>query len=172
DHDGLVDEDGPDDLNGDGLITSMRIEDPEGEFILDPTDSRLLIKADKTKGEKGVWRLLSEGRDNDHDDEWNEDGPGGVNFNRNFPYNYKFFAPWAGLHQVSEIETRALADFVVAHPNIGIVFTFGAADNLIQTLKSEAGGKRPPTAISDDDIPYYRELGKAWREELGLKKEL
>ncbi len=167
DHDGLVDEDGPEDLNGDGLITWMRVEDREGEFILDPVEPRLLAKADRAKGEVGAWRLFTEGIDNDKDEAWNEDGPGGVNFNRNFPFNYKFFAPWAGANQVSEPETRALADFVVAHPNIGIVFTFGAADNLAQPPKAEAP-KRPPTAITEDDLPFYRELGKAWRDTLGL----
>lgn len=171
DHDGMTDEDGPEDLDGDGLIAWMRVEDPAGEFILDPVEPRLLIKADRSKGEQGAWRYLSEGRDNDKDEAWNEDGPGGINFNRNFPFNYKFFAPWAGLHQVSEAETRALADFIVAHPNIGVVFTFGSADNLIQTPKGEAP-KRPPTAIHEEDVALYRELGKAWRETLGLKKEL
>jgi hypothetical protein len=145
DHDGLTDEDGPEDLNNDGLITSMRVEDAEGEFILDPADPRLLLKADRSKGEKGAWRSLSEGIDNDHDEAWNEDGVGGVNFNRNFPYNYKFFAPGAGRHPVSEPETRALAEFIVNHPNIAIVFTFGAADNLTQMPKTEPGGSaRPP----------------------------
>ena len=171
DNDGLADEDGPEDLNNDGLITWMRVEDPGGEYILDPVEPRLLIKADKAKGEQGAWRYLSEGRDNDKDEAWNEDGPGGINFNRNFPFNYKFFAPWAGRHQMSEAETRALADFIVTHPNIAIVFTFGAADNLIQTPKGEAP-KRPPTAIHEEDVPFYRELGKSWRETLGLKKEL
>src|SRR5205085_7544642 len=118
-----------------GLITWMRIQDPEGEYILDPVDPRLMMKADKSKGETGAWKLLTEGRDDDHDGAFNEDGPGGVNFNRNFPYNYKFFTPDAGINQVSEIETRVLADFVVDHPNIAIVFTFGAADNLVQTPK-------------------------------------
>jgi hypothetical protein len=174
DHDGFLDEDGPDDLNGDGLITSMRVEEPEGEYILDETDPRLLLKADRARGEVGKWRYLTEGRDNDNDEAWNEDGPGGVNFNRNFPHNYKFFAPTAGVHQVSEGETRALADFVLAHPNIGIVFTFGGVDNLVQAPKAEAAGanKRPQTDLQPDDLPYYRELGKAWREALGLKKEL
>jgi hypothetical protein len=171
DHDGLVDEDGPEDLDRDGLITWMRVQDPAGEYIRDPADARLLLRADRAKGEVGVWKLFGEGIDNDHDEAWNEDGPGGVNLNRNFPYNYRFFAPWAGPHPMSETPTRALADFVVAHPNIGLVFTFGAADNLVQTPKGEAP-KRPPTALHEGDIPFYRELGKAWREALGLKKEL
>ncbi|MBI4661246.1 MAG: hypothetical protein HY735_20680 [Verrucomicrobia bacterium] len=172
DHDGLIDEDGPEDLNGDGLITWMRIEDPEGDYVMDPAESRLLMKADKSKGEQGQWRYLLEGKDNDHDEAWNEDGTGGVNLNRNFPYNYRFFAGGTGLHPVSELETRALADFVVDHPNVGIIFTFGGVDNLVQTPKGEPGGKRPPTTIQEGDLPFYRELGKAYREALGLKKEL
>jgi hypothetical protein len=171
DHDGLKDEDGPDDLNGDGLIAWMRVEDSDGEYMLDPAEPRLLLKADPIKGERGRWRYLSEGRDNDGDKAWNEDGVGGVNFNRNFPFNFKFFAAGSGRHQISEIETRALGDFVIAHPSIGIVFTFGAADNLVQTPKGEAP-KRPPVALHESDVAWYRELGKAWRDAVGLKKEL
>src|SRR5262245_851260 len=196
DHDGLSDEDGPDDLDGDGLIAWMRVKDPAGEYILDPKEPRLLIKADRAKGEKGEWRLLTEGRDNDGDEQWNEDGPGGVNFNRNFPYNYRYFGNDAGRHQVSEPETRALADFIVEHPNIGIAFTFGAADNLVAMPRAEqAGGttassedtsaattsaesegpqrgRRPATGVISGDLPYYRELGKTFRDALGLKREL
>lgn len=174
DHDGLIDEDGPEDLNGDGLITSMRIKDPEGEYILDPNDDRLLIKADPLKSEVGAWRYLTEGIDNDHDELWNEDGPGGVNFNRNFPYNFKFFAPDAGVHQVSEAETRALADFIIDHQNIGIVLTYGAADNLLKTPQgaSPADRRKPMTAIDKDDLDYYRVFGDLYRKALGLDKEL
>jgi hypothetical protein len=174
DHDGLIDEDGGEDLNGDGVISLMRVEDKEGQYIADPNESRLMLKADPLKGEVPVWRLLPEGIDNDRDKRWNEDGPGGVNFNRNFPYNYRYFAPDAGLHPVSESETRALADFVVAHPNIGIVLTYGAADNLRKTPKSAAspGRSKPMEAISDKDIGYFEALGKVYRAKLGLDKEL
>ncbi len=174
DHDGLIDEDGPEDLDGDGLITWMRIEDPEGEYILDPKDNRLLLKADNLKGEVGAWRYLAEGIDNDHDELWNEDGPGGVNFNRNFPYDYKFFAPDAGVHQVSEAETRALADFVVAHPNIGIVVTYGAADNLSKTPKGTSSTERrkPMSAIDEQDVGYYKAMGESFGKALGLDEEL
>jgi len=174
DHDGLTDEDGFEDLNGDGLITLMRVEDKEGQYVLDPNEPRLMLKADPLKGEKPVWKVLPEGVDNDRDKRWNEDGPGGVNFNRNFPYGYKYFAPDAGVHPVSEDETRALADFVVGHPNIGIVLTYGAADNLRKTPKSAAspGRSKPMEAISDKDIGYYEVLGKTYRAGLGLGKDL
>lgn len=174
DHDGFVDEDGPEDLNGDGLITRMRIEDPEGEYILDPKDNRLLMKADHLKGEVGAWRYMVEGIDNDRDERWNEDGPGGVNFNRNFPHGYKYFAPDAGIHPVSEAETRALADFIVEHPNIGIVVTYAAADNLLKTPKSARppGRRNPLKAIDEDDAGYYKVMGELYRETLGIDKEL
>ncbi|MEN6425599.1 MAG: M14 family metallopeptidase [Phycisphaerales bacterium] len=174
DHDGLRDEDGCEDLNGDGLITLMRVEDKEGQYIADPNEPRLLLKADPLKGERPVWRLLPEGIDNDGDKRWNEDGPGGVNFNRNFPFAYVYFAPDAGVHPVSEDETRALADFVVAHPNIGIVLTYGAADNLRKTPKSgpPAGRSKPLETIRETDIGYYETFGKIYRAKLGLDQEL
>ncbi len=174
DHDGLFDEDGPEDLNDDGFITWMRIEDPEGEYILDPKDDRLLLKADHLKSETGAWRYLREGVDNDHDERWNEDGQGGVNFNRNFPYDYKFFAEDAGVHQVSEAETRALADFVIEHPNIALVVTYGSADNLSKAPKGAepAGRRKPMTEVHQDDAGYYRVMSELYREALGLEKEL
>ena len=174
DHDGLVDEDGPEDLNEDGLITWMRVKDKEGDYILDPADKRLLMEADRLKGEVGAWRYLSEGIDNDHDEAWNEDGPGGVNFNRNFPYNYEFFASDAGVHQVSEPQTRALAEFVIEHSNIGIIITYGAADNLLKTPESEPapGRRKPMTAIDEEDLGYYKIMGELYREAIGLNKEL
>jgi hypothetical protein len=174
DHDGLVDEDGPEDLNGDGLITWMRVEDAEGQYILDPKDNRLPLKADDLKGEVGAWRYLVEGIDNDHDERWNEDGPGGVNFNRNFPRDYDFFAPDSGVYQVSEAETRALAEFVVEHPNIGIIVTYGAADNLLKTPKGARpeGRREPLKAIDEEDLGYYKVMGELYRGVIGLDKEL
>jgi hypothetical protein len=174
DHDGLVDEDPCEDLNGDGLITIMRVEDPEGEYVLDPNESRLLLKADPLKGQKGTWKLLPEGIDSDHDKRWNEDGPGGPNFNRNFPHDYQYFAAEAGLHPVSAAETRALADFVVAHPNIGIVLTYGAADNLRKTPKAakSPGRAKPMAAVDEKDVGYYEAFGKLYRKAIGLGKEM
>jgi len=174
DHDGLTDEDGGEDLNGDGLITMMRVEDKEGEYTLDPNDNRLLLKADPVKGESPTWKLLPEGTDSDHDKRWNEDGPGGVNFNRDFPYKYSYFAADAGTDPICENETRALADFVVNHPNVGVVMTYGGADNLRKAPKSAAspGRAKPMEAVDEKDAGYYETLGKLYRKSLGLDTEL
>jgi len=174
DHDATLDEDGPDDLNQDGKITWMRVKDKQGTFIMDPQENRLLMKADRLKGEAGQWRYMREGMDNDQDDLWNEDGPGGVNFNRNFPFGYDFYAPNSGVHQVSEQETRALADFVLSHPQIGLIVTYGAADNLLNTPDSADPPKRglPMTAIDTNDIDLYEALGERYRKALKLEEPL
>jgi len=61
DRDGRTDEDGYEDLNGDGLITMMRIKYPAGGWIKHPADSRVMVKADAAKGETGGFLVLSEG---------------------------------------------------------------------------------------------------------------
>ncbi|HSA94575.1 MAG TPA: M14 family metallopeptidase [Acidobacteriota bacterium] len=128
DQDDAIDEDGPDDLDGDGLITQMRVKDPEGSFIAVPGEARLMKKADGSKGEKGIWKLYPEGIDNDGDGEINEDGPGGINLGTAFPHLYKYHAPDAGPWPGSEPETYALFKFFGAHREIGLAFTFGASN--------------------------------------------
>ena len=131
DNDGRVDEDGPEDLNGDGFITVMRVKAADGEYMIDPGEPRLMKRADPKKGERGAYKLLSEGIDNDGDGFINEDPPGGTDINRNFAHEYPYYKPDAGPHMVSEAESKALMDWVIAHRNIAAVLTLGESDNLI-----------------------------------------
>ena len=55
-----------------------------------------MIDAEAKNNEVGHYRILSEGIDNDHDEAFNEDGPGGVSPNRNFTFRYPVFAPARG----------------------------------------------------------------------------
>jgi hypothetical protein len=165
DHDGLVDEDGPDDLNGDGLITAMRVEDPAGTYISHPKDPRVLIRAEREKNERGRWLLYSEGIDNDKDGEQNEDPPGGTEFNRNFPFRHPYFQRGAGPHQVSEVETRAVADFCFNHQNIAVVLSFTPEDNLMHPWKPNpaAESQRIKTSLLGADAPYFDYVAEQYR---------
>jgi hypothetical protein len=109
----------------------MRVPDPAGKYMVDTADARAMKRADATKGEAGVFTLYWEGTDNDGDGFINEDGPGGVDLNRNFQHAYPYWKGDAGPHMVSEIETRALMDFSLAHRNIAAILTFGETDNLV-----------------------------------------
>jgi hypothetical protein len=137
DNDGLLDEDGPDDLNKDGVITVMRVKDPNGAYMIDPEDKRAMKKADPKKGERGEYALYWEGIDNDGDGFINEDGPGGVNLNRNFMHEYPGYKAEAGRYMVSEAETKAVLAWTVARRNIAAILTFGESDNLITAVNAQ-----------------------------------
>ncbi len=136
DRDFLTDEDPYEDLNNDGFITLIRIADPTGTYIESEEDKRIMTKADLSKGQKGAYMLYSEGTDNDKDNKFNEDGPGGVDFNRNLTFNYEEFGLNSGLYPVSEPETKAVLDFLFAHFNIYMTLAFGPQDNLGQPMKA------------------------------------
>jgi hypothetical protein len=142
DRDFVFDEDPCEDLNKDGFITLIRIQDPAGNYIESDEDKRIMVIADISKGQTGNYLVYSEGTDNDKDGRFNEDGAGGVNFNRNLTYNYEEFGLNAGLYPVSEPETRAVADFLYDRFNIYMVFAFGPQDNLGQPMKTQ---DRPAT---------------------------
>ncbi len=147
DRDFKTDEDPCEDLNNDGLITLIRIKDPAGKYIESEDDKRIMVEADISKGQAGEYLVYSEGIDNDGDGSFNEDGQGGVSFNRNFTFNYEEFGRGSGLYPVSEPETRAVADFLFDRFNVYAVFTFGPQDNLGQPMKaSERQASDQPTA--------------------------
>lgn len=130
DRDGKTNEDGFDDLDGNGKITWMRVESPIGDHRTHPDDPRVLIKADLSKGEKGKYLVYSEGLDNDKDGQFNEDGEGGVYFNKNFTYKHPSFAPGSGEMPVSELETRAFVDHLFERSNVFAILSFGNNNNL------------------------------------------
>jgi hypothetical protein len=171
DRDGRLDEDPPDDLNGDGLISMMRVSDPAGTWMPHPDEPRILVTADPKKNEQGLYRTLVEGKDDDGDGEFNEDGPGGVAFNKNFAFKYPAFEPGAGPNAVSEIETRAVADFAFDHPNIAAVLTFTPDDNLFHSWKpdGQAEGQRIKTAVLGADAPFVEFVAEQYRQIHGGK---
>lgn len=193
DRDGAVDEDGPEDLNGDGVITMMRVEvagrrigDLQATHVPDPEDPRLLKKADRAKGEAPMYAVLLEGIDNDGDEVWNEDPPGGVDLNANFAHGYKEHEPDTGPYQVSEPESRALIDFFLQHPHIALAVFYGRHDNIATPPKGgkKDDGKKPQPSPSgrrfsrpqllkglhQDDIELYKQVSKDYTEITSIKK--
>lgn len=119
DRDGVADEDGPEDLDGDGSITQMRKRHPYGNMKEHPDDPRILIPV--KPGERGEFILLGlEGIDNDGDGLVNEDPPGGYDMNRNFGFNWQphYVQRGAGDYPFCFPETQAVRDFIMARPNI------------------------------------------------------
>ncbi|MDH3938984.1 MAG: M14 family zinc carboxypeptidase [candidate division Zixibacteria bacterium] len=162
DKDDATDEDGPEDLNGDGYITSMRQAHPEGTYV-EVTDNPLFMReVDNAKGEVGMYRLFREGVDSDGDGKLNEDGPGGVNPGHNFPHNFKHYTKTDGPWSASEAESRALLRYCFDHSEIAMTLTLGRTNSLKNVPESnrraEAGGDK-------------FKLPKRWAKRMGVDPE-
>jgi len=159
DRDGYLNEDPYEDLNNDRMISSMRVESPKGNYIESPKDPRVMVLADPAKGEIGKFLVLSEGIDNDKDELFNEDGEGGVNFNRNFTYDYKNFQPESGEYAVSEKESIAVAEFLYDAFNVHTVLSFSINNNLTEATKAymtaNTGIRRDQENETDSKINSY-----------------
>ena len=153
DHDGRIDEDGPDDLDGDGAVMQMLIEDPHGPWVR-CADGRFLVPAGP--GDAPRYVMTMEGRDDDGDGAFNEDGPGGVVLDINFPLGR--FGPWTGELNgplpMSEPLTRALAELVLARRTALVLLFQGNHGG----IAAPGGVERPDgTALLEElDNPIYQ----------------
>lgn len=162
DGDGLIDEDGDDDLNKDGNITQMRIKDPNGRWVTDPEDTRIMTPA--KADQKGQYDLLwSEGIDNDGDGLVNEDDPGSYDPNRNWPWKWApQYVQWgADRYPASLPETKAVVEFVMKRDNIAAFQTYHNSGGMI--LRGP-GNKDDSQTYRWEDLQIYDFLGKLGEE--------
>lgn len=169
DGDGKLDEDPAEDLDGDGAITTMRVRSPNGTHKVSSEDPRIMVE--RRLGETGgeYYLLLSEGIDNDGDGEFNEDGVGGIDMNRNFPrtWGLPYEQTGAGPFPLSEPETRATLDFLVAHPNVtGIVHNHTAGGFLYRLPSTN-----PASDHEEDDLALVKMFGDEYARVTGHRVE-
>ena len=176
DRDGRVDEDAPRDLNGDGLITQIRASGtlfpwPAPTVVADPAEPRLLRAPDAKAGQVPVYTVWAEGIDTDGDGRIGEDWPGGLDPERNFPHRWPEFEDEAGAYPLIAPESKALADFVMSHPNLFAAAVLGRHDTVVSLPDPKAktpGGM--PAMIAEEDAAAYNELAKAWKDAVGQKR--
>jgi len=172
DRDGLLDEDPPEDLDGDGFILQVRkkVEPGKGTMIVDPADpsGRLMKRAEAGKG---AYTVSAEGIDNDGDGRINEDGIGGLDLHRNYPENWRpmpgrdltgrgWTQGGAGEYPLSEPETRAVFTFLLEHPNVSVVQTM---DTTVPMLLHGPSTSRMSESMFPEDMKifqYFDEQGK------------
>jgi hypothetical protein len=150
DVDDQTDEDGFDDLNKDGYITQMRVKSPDGSYVISKKDPRIMQRADSRKGERGEYKLYTEGIDNDGDGEYNEDQPGGVNIGISFPHLFNPDNKDAGLYSGYSPETFAIMKFICDRPEIVMTQTLGTSDYCIAPPKS---GRRGGANLQSIQVP-------------------
>ena len=155
----------PDDVNDDGLIVQMRVEDPRGEWRISEQDDRLMVKRRPDELSGTFYRIYTEGYLNNH-----VRGPlklaqskYGIDQNRNWPANWSVYQRGGGPFPLSEPETRAVATFIETHRNIAIVQNYHTMGGVIL---------RSPCAVGDSSIPprdldVYKVMGDIGEETTG-----
>ena len=135
------------DIDGDGQIVSMRIEDPSGGWKTSERDARLLVprRFHDTRGP--FYRVYPEGTVRNFDGVEVTEAPAryGLDFNRNYPANWQseVTQPGAGEYPLSESETRAVAEFFTRHANIcGVHALHTGMESII----------RPPETLTDSEM--------------------
>ena len=163
DRDGLVNEDGYDDLDGDGEILLMRRKNPNGKLRVDPTDPHRMIQVGPD--ETGSYELLGlEGIDNDGDGSVNEDG---YTFeydpNRDWGWGWQpnYIQGGAYKYPFSLPENRAVMEFVMKHPNIAAAQSFHNSGGMI--LRGP-GGQEDIGTYNAQDVQVYDVIGKKGEE--------
>ncbi len=163
DRDGLINEDGFDDLDGDGNIVNMRRKSSNGRYRIDPTHPNRMIAVGPD--EKGDYELLGqEGFDNDGDGQVNEDGytfeydPNRdwgwgwqPNYIQNGAYKYPFSIP----------ENRNVMNFVMSQHNIAAAQSFHNAGGMI--LRGP-GDPNDLITYNAQDLQVYDAIAKKGEE--------
>jgi hypothetical protein len=156
------------DINGDGLIVQMRIEDPAGEWKVSDKDPRLMVQRQPGEVSSGpYYRLYREGSIRG---EW--DGvtinimrPRDGNMNRNFPSGWRpeFRQYGAGDYPLSEPEALATAKFILDHPNIAGMQCYHTHGG----LHLRPSLVEPDSTLPREDLALYKRIGAMGTEVTG-----
>jgi murein tripeptide amidase MpaA len=157
------------DVDGDGRVLDMRIEDPNGAWRTHPEEQALLVRRDPVDGpgDGPFYRLMPEGRIENYDGVTIKVPPPleGLDLNRNFP------AEWAPEHEqrgagpypTSEPEVRAYVQAVTERPNITGHIAYHTFSGV--HLRPYAG--RPDEDLPTQDLRAYKLIGERGTELTG-----
>lgn len=172
DGDGKINEDGPDDLNGDGLIMQFRYKDPQGRFVIDDEDPRLMVRIGRNAEEtsdKERYSVVIEDKDNDGDGRRGEDSERGIDVNRNYPEGWftdDILPGGRGTYPTSSPEAHAMVEFMVNHRNILIAQFYHTSGGFTYTPP----GTGPHTDVPPKDRAIYDfVMGKKYLEINGME---
>jgi murein tripeptide amidase MpaA len=148
------------DIDGDGRIRQMRILDPNGDWKVSTLDPRLMEKRAPDEVGGTYYRILPEGRIEDFDGYLVKVARQleGLDFNRNFPFEWRPEGDQhgAGPYPVSEPEVKALVAFITGHPNINFAVTYHTYSRVILRPYST----KPDEEMVAEDLWVYQKIGE------------
>ncbi len=157
------------DVDGDGHILQMRVEDPNGEWRVSEKDPRLMLPRapDDADPNATYYRIYREGIFRDYDGfERKIARPlHGLDMNRQYPYHWKGDDDQrgAGPYPLSEPESRAHVDALLARKNVFAVHTYHTFSGVILRPYSN----RDDLEMPEHDLAVYKALGERGTELTG-----
>ena len=150
----------PRDINGDGRVLSMRLPDPNGNWMKSSDEPRLMVRVPPAGAPAGTtrYRMLFEGDVVDHDGFTvpQPAPPQNLDLNRNFPASWGSTVYGSGDHPLSEPEIDGLVRAIVARPNIcGYNAYHTSGGVLLRPSSTTADSALPPV-----DVWTWRYLGE------------
>lgn len=151
------------DIDGDGAILTIRQEHPDGTWVCDPAEPRLLV--DRRPTSRGpFYRVFPEGLINGSDDirigGLHAFYPGSpeLHAGRSFDFNRNWSHDWrhegeqqgAGDYPFSEPEMRSLADFIFKQPKLCGILGYHCGSASI--IRPPAWGPREDLDAADDAL--------------------
>jgi murein tripeptide amidase MpaA len=156
------------DINDDGQVLTMRIEDPNGFWRASKKDSRLLVprKPDESEETETYYRLLPEGLVKNWDgSRLRISAEQGLDFNRQFPMNWQpeGIQSGAGKFPLSEAETMAVVKAISDRPNISGIHSYHTFSGVI--LRPSCN--KVDAELPDLDKNMFVSIGKRGEELTG-----
>jgi murein tripeptide amidase MpaA len=152
------------DIDGDGRILEMRIEDPNGAWKVHPDEPRLMVRRDPVEMGGRYYRVLPEGLLRNYDGATIKvlGAKQGLDLNRNFPAGWRTESnqQGAGPYPTSEPEARNLVDFITRHPNITGTISFHTMSAVLLRPYDDRSDDEFPT----DDLWTFRKIGEKGTE--------
>ncbi len=158
------------DLDGDGVIRMMRIPTPFGAWKKDPEDPDKMTPRDPGDRDGEFYDIYPEGVMEAYDGDENlkvKKNEWALDFNRNYPYGWfpENRQPGAGKYPLSNPENKAMADWIIAHPNIGGVSTNHTSGGMLLYPP----GTKPVAQACQDDITVFKTIAEMGKEEMGYE---
>jgi murein tripeptide amidase MpaA len=154
------------DVDGDGHITKMRVEDPNGDWKASEKDPRVMVKRDPDEFGGKYYKIFTEGLIRGYDGGEIKTAPprwiGGTN--RNWPERWKPETRAYGVDvPLDEPEARAQADFWRTHKNICGGLAYHTHGGLIVRSSSAV----PDSELDIRDIATFEYIGELGTELTG-----
>lgn len=155
------------DIDNDGVLRMMRVKTAYGAWKKHPDNEDLMLKRLPDDIDGDFYNVYPEGVIKEYDGihiniakpTW------GLDFNRNYPFGWfsEVRQPGSGPYPLSNMENKAVVDFVLNHKNISGVLTHHTFGGMILCPP----GTRPESSSSKHDQKILREIGKMATETMG-----